>query len=211
MPPLPADMPKDPRELVDPPAAVVAAEPDVIQRLKVFAQPIVDRFDPLVQVVQNTVEQVTNHLNPPLTAEQREALQVMHAMLAPNKLGGADRTFGYEDVAAVAAGISDGGFKGAIARRVAPGQMRDGLEEAGVTEPEKLTPDRTRRRVSLAELRRFAEAGDILRVRAEPLERMGLRVVFPNGISQDAVQHMIDEKPGIPPGGKLEKIPGFEG
>jgi hypothetical protein len=203
-PPVTADVPKDPRDLVDRPAEVRPAE--IFDQLRVWTGQLTDRFDALVEVAQTTVERVTEQLNPPLTDEQREAAQLVFDMLAPNKLGGADRRFGYEDVDAVAAGITDGGFKGVIARRVAPAKLRAGLAAAGVERDEDAAADATERNLSLDELDAFKAAGETLAERSAALERLGLRVVFPDGISQAALRHILDERPGLPPGGTLVRI-----
>jgi len=38
------------------------------------------------------------------------------------------------------------------------------------------------------------------RMQAETEQRLGIQIDFPQGMSQDAIQHMLDGKLGFPPG-----------
>ena len=213
-----ADNPEAHRPIQDPPAAVQAAEPDVLKQqqavgaaIRAVASPFVDTFEPLAQQARGlyqdakqAVQDFAERVNPPMTEQEREAAKFMHGMLGPNKLGGEDRRFDHRDVAAIGRGLTDGGFKGAIARRVVPGKLAKGLTEAGVVEDPAAKPDETPRRVSIAQLERFEAASETISKRSENLERMlGIKVEFPEGIGQDAIGHLLEGKFGLPPGAKV--------
>ena len=155
--------------------------------------------------VQDGFRAVNERLNPPLTGGQRKAAQTMHDMLAPNKLGGNDRTFNHADVDAVVKGLTDKGIKGMIAKRVVASQLPQGLDEAGVKRDPQAKPDTRARQVSSDELRAFQKAGEVLEKRSEDLQKLGLKATFPGGISQDAISHMLEGRFGLPPG--IEIVP----
>jgi hypothetical protein len=162
-----------------------------------------DAARPYVQAAQDKLEALGNKLNPPLTAEQKKAAQTMHDMLGPDKLGGADRTFNHQDVDAVVKGLTDSGLKGIVARRVVASQLPKGLDEAGVKKDPAAAPDGAPRKLSSDDLRRFEAASDVMKARSAFLDKLGVQVQFPAGISQDAVSHLLEGKFGLPPGAQL--------
>lgn len=157
-------------------------------------------FQQIQEQVQGGLKKVNERLNPPLTPKQKEAAELMHGMLEPDKLGGNDRTFNHQDVDAVVKGLTDGGLKGVIAKRVVAGQLPKGLDEAGVVKDPKAKPDTAKRAVGTDELRAFQKAGEIMESRGEDLKKLGLKATFPGGISQDAISHMLEGRFGLPPG-----------
>lgn len=211
-----AEAPKPTPPPPPPPAVVRAAADDegwraIEKTARAVVSPFVDGYAPLaraawsqVERAKDAIEAFAERINPPLTAEERKAAEYIHAMLAPDKLGGADGRLSHEDVKAVGAGITDRGIVGIGARRIVPQQMTDGLNEAGVKPVPGAMADATPRRVSVKELRAFERAQQILSKRGEALEaKLGVKVVFEEGISRAAIQHMLDGKLGLPPGAKL--------
>ncbi len=184
---------------------------------------------------------------PTPTEEQVEALMYVRAMLEPNKLGGADRTFNYGDVSAVTAALLNDtcglkqevtgqlcregkGFQARIAGRglsgrrgplakmarkkvyqEAPGQiggqLRSGLAEGRIDRATGETVDGMPRDLTFAELRQFEQHVQTLqRMQEEIARKLGVDVTFPGGISQASIDHTLQGKMGVPPGGKLEVL-----
>ena len=159
-----------------------------------------DAVRPYTQAAQDKLSALGDKLNPPLTEPQRAAAQTMHDMLGPTKLGGADRTFNHQDVDAVVKGLTDGGLKGIIARKVVANKLPQGLDAAGVKRDPAAAPDTEKRKLSSDDLKRFEAASDVMKERGAFLDKLGVQVQFPGGISQDAVSHMLQGKFGLPPG-----------
>lgn len=159
-----------------------------------------DAVRPYTQAAQDQLQALGSKLNPPLTDEQKKAAQTMHTMLGPTKLGGADRTFNHQDVDAVVKGLTDKGLKGMVARPLVAKQLPQGLDEAGVKRDPNAAPDDAPRKLSSTELQRFQAASDVLKERSAFLDKLGVQVQFPGGISQDAMSHMLEGKFGLPPG-----------
>lgn len=216
-PPLTADTPPPPPP--KPPAVVRAAEDDegwraIAATTRAIASPFVDGYAPLaraawgqVEKAKDAVESFVERINPPLSDEEMNAAKYMHAMLAPDKLGGADGRLAHDDVKAIGAGITDRGITGMVARRVVPDQMTEGLTEAGVKPVAGAPDDATKRRVSVKQLRSFERAQQILSKRGEALEaKLGVRVVFEDGLSRAALEHLMENKFGLPPGAKLVPV-----
>lgn len=162
-------------------------------------------FDAAKTRVQDGLQKINQHLNPPLSDQERKAAEYMKKMLGPDKLGGADRTFNHQDVDAIVKGLTDRGIKGTIARRVVANQLPQGLDEAGVVRDPDAKPDTAPRKVSSDELKTFERAGAALEGRGAALEKLGLKAVFPGGISEDAISHMLEGRFGLPPG--VEIVP----
>jgi hypothetical protein len=199
----------DPARYVDRPAEVRPAEAEVVERSAKFQallRPLTDVFEPWVQRARAGVSEVINRLNPPLTAEERGAVELMRSMMAPDKLGGDDRTFNHRDIEAVTAGISDRGIKGVVARSLAKTKLPEGLTQAGVVADPTAAADATPRKISASELQAFQRASEALEGRKEQLRRFGLEVQFPNGVSEAAFDHMLEGKFGLPPGAKLVRV-----
>ena len=179
-------------------AAQKAAEP--------YVQTAKAGWSALKEQAQEGLRQVQEQVSPPLTEREQKAAKYMHAMLGPDKLGGNDRTFNHQDVDAIADGITDGGLRGALARGVVRNKLPQELDDAGVVKDPDAKPDDAARRVSSKQLQNFQKASAILLKRGENLERLGIKVVFPKGISQDAVTHLMEGKLGLPPGAKIEPL-----
>jgi hypothetical protein len=198
----------DTARYVDRPAEVRAAEPEVIARQSLFrnlAKPITDTFETWTHRAREGITSVIDKLNPPLSAEEKSAVELMRSMMAPDKLGGDDRTFNHRDIEAVTAGISDRGLTGVVARSLAKNKLPSGLNEAGVVADPNATPDTTPRSITAEELKSFQRASQALEGRKEQLHRFGLEVQFPNGVSEAAFDHMLQGKRGLPPGAKLAR------
>jgi hypothetical protein len=189
---------------------------------------------------------INSAINIKPNAEQREALQAIHTMLGPDKLGGKDGVFNHKDVDAITKGLlkdrqglvkeatgqlrkegknfqaglvekAFSGRTGLIKRKIqqkvlgevsgqVKGQLKQGLNEAKV-DPKNGGPiDGQDRTVNFNELRDFEAATKVMNdFQAQIRERLGFDVIFPNGISQAAIQHTLDGKFGIPPGGVISR------
>ncbi|MCB9650269.1 MAG: hypothetical protein H6730_27325 [Deltaproteobacteria bacterium] len=102
--------------------------------------------------------------------------------------------------------------QGPIRRRVAQevyqqaapqirGQVNQGLAEARVDPGTAAAPDPTPRNLTFGEVESFERNARVLqRMQAETEQRLGIQIDFPQGMSQDAIQHMLDGKLGFPPG-----------
>jgi hypothetical protein len=109
-------------------------------------------------------------------------------------------------------------FRGPLARAAADrvyqeapgriaGQIADGLDRAGVDRATGRQQDPTPRNLTFNELQRFQAQLPVLEeMRRQTRERLGLEVQFPNGISQDAIRHILDGRIGVPPGGVLRRV-----
>ena len=181
-----------------------APKGDFWKAMQGVAKPFVDQAKGLGQAAldkfQDGAKAVQDALNPPLNPQQKKAAQYMQKMLGPDKLGGNDRTFNHQDVDAVVKGLTDTGLKGIVARRVVANKLPQGLDAAGVVKDPTAKPDTAKRKISSGQLQSFDKASQVLQGNAGMLDKLGLKAVFPGGISQDAVTHMLEGKFGLPPG-----------
>lgn len=208
--PIYADLP--PQHQQTPIAEVRAAEqnPDqelVKKAIQAVAQPFVDAFNPLGDLAQkkakSLIDGARNTISPPLNEQERKAAQTMRDMLEPNRLGGEDRTLNHRDLDAIYKGAG-GGLKGIATRAVLRSTLPKSLAEAGVVEDPDAKADSTPRRFSRTMLQNFGRASKVLDQRKEKLAKWGLKVQFPEGISQAAIDHLLEGRFGLPPGAKLQ-------
>ena len=84
-------------------------------------------------------------------------------------------------------------------------QLNRGLDDAKVDRKQGGPLDQSPRTISFQELRTFEAASKVAQeYQKEVSQRLGFDIVFPKGISQAAIQHTLDGKFGIPPGGVIK-------
>lgn len=114
-----------------------------------------------------------------------------------------------------AAGRGIDGKKGPIAKAAkrkidseAPQQIRQqleqGLVEAKIDPATGKQPDTVRRNLTFSELREFEKNAKVLQDMQEEIEKkLGMNIEFPGGLSQKSIEHSLNGKFGVPPGGVL--------
>ena len=64
-----------------------------------------------------------------------------------------------------------------------------------------LATDAVPRKLTFDDLRAFEEASNTLQtMRAEAKKQTGVNITFPKGISKAAIDHILERRPGLPPG-----------
>jgi hypothetical protein len=81
------------------------------------------------------------------------------------------------------------------------GQLHQGLGEAKVDPATAGAADRTPRNLTFREVEAFERNARVLQaMQAETERKLGIQIEFPQGMSQAAIQHMLDGTLGFPPG-----------
>ena len=125
----------------------------------------------------------------------------------PKKLAAEGKTW----EANIAKGALQGksGFTYSIARgriqKEAPAQIAEELSKKlsdnGIKPPARKTVDNVPRKLTFDDLRGFENASKTLQaMQNEVSKKTGSKVTFPDGISKAAIDHILNKKPGLPPG-----------
>lgn len=82
--------------------------------------------------------------------------------------------------------------------------LAEELRRAGVESPRVVRPDSTSRSVTFDELREFESAIGVWNGRLRRIgEGLGGTIVFPGGPSREAIDFVLDQRAGLPPGAIL--------